>query len=327
MSDQLNLSNMFKIVVEVKSNPYQSDYEIYTALGFSRSAFYKYKKRLADSFGFVFRYSRKLKRFVIEKEPFIPTLNLTMGELFSLVFSMNQLSASGGDYIIAYRAFKAVKKLIAQYPDRQVREQLALLMSEALCQQRCGCQEEILNTVERAADSKQILRIRYYSVSSQKEDTFEIEPYMIYFKRRALYLDAYSRSHEEILMFRIGRIKKAEILPFTGFEIRPDYSFTERHRYAFSVFGGPNPQLVRIRFSPKVAPMIAEVIWHWSQKISPDPNRPGGIIFEVTVAYPPEVIWWMRQWGAEAEVLEPQEMREYARDMARRELELYQQGD
>jgi hypothetical protein len=43
----------------------------------------------------------------------------------------------------------------------------------------------------------------------------------------------------------------------------------------------------------------------------------------VQVAEPKEVIWWMTQWGCDAEVLEPQEMREYKLEIAKREVEMY----
>lgn len=135
-------------------------------------------------------------------------------------------------------------------------------------------------------------------------------------------MDAYSRAHESIRMFRIGRIKKVRICEGTGFEIHKDYSFKKQHQHAFCVFGGEKTQKVRIRFSSKVADMIQEVLWHPSQKILKE-NSSGSILFEVEVAHPPEVIWWMRQWGAEAEVLEPEEMREYAKKIALEEIQLY----
>jgi predicted DNA-binding transcriptional regulator YafY len=156
-----------------------------------------------------------------------------------------------------------------------------------------------------------------------REVVHDVEPYMIFFKRRALYMDAYCRNHREIRMYRLNRIRQAELLPQTSFEIRPDYSFKQRHQYAFSVFTGGIPVPVRIRFNPRKAPFIAEVLWHPTQKISPDPDHPDSILFEVTVSHPQEVLWWMRQWGSDAEVVEPQEMREYMLKMAKREVEMY----
>ena len=62
-----------------------------------------------------------------------------------------------------------------------------------------------------------------------------------------------------------------------------------------------------------------------SQIITPDPAHTGSIIFEVKVSHPEEVIWWMRQWGSDAEVLEPQAMRDYMLTMAQAEAAMYRQ--
>lgn len=323
MGKNVNVINILKMVIELKGNPHQTDKDIYTRLGFSRAAFYKYKKHLAEKMDFHFRYSRKHKCFLIDNDPFFPTLNLSLGELSSLVFSMSQLFASGGDYIVSYRALKAVQKLIAHCNDNNLRRQLADLLADGLHNQGHGCGEEILEKIEAARESQKFVHIRYYSIASAQEVEHQVAPYMIYFKRRALYMDAYSTGCERVLQFRMARIRKARILSYTAFEIRSDYNFHELHEHAFSVFGGKEAQKVRIRFSSAVAAMISEVLWHRSQKIVPDIQNPGGIIFEVRVAHPPEVMWWMRQWGAAAEVLEPKEMRAYVRDIAQRELALY----
>ena len=42
-------------------------------------------------------------------------------------------------------------------------------------------------------------------------------------------------------------------------------------------------------------------------------DRRQSLLFEVDVAYPREVLWWMLGWGADAEVLEPGWLREEAK--------------
>jgi len=61
--------------------------------------------------------------------------------------------------------------------------------------------------------------------------------------------------------------------------------------------------------------------WHSSQKITPQPD--GGILFEVKVSEPKEVGWWVVQWGSEAEVIEPNNLRQELQEMAERPLMLY----
>ncbi len=319
-----NLINLLKIIIEIKTNPHQKAEEVYSTLGISKSGFYKYKKRLEEELEFKFEYSRKNKCFEIEKEPFLPTLNLELSELSALVRSMGQFYASGGDYITPFRAVQAVRKLVANCPDTRIRRQLEDMFDEALYNQGYGCKEEILSILEKSLEMRQILRIRYFShTDSMTEVTHDVEPYMIFFKRRALYMDAHCRNFKDIRTYRLNRIRKAELLPQTGYEIRCDYSFKQRHQHAFSVYSGDTPTTVRIRFNRRKAAYIKEVLWHHSQKITDDPDRPGSIIFEVQVAEPKEVIWWMNQWGCDAEVLEPQEMREYKLEIAKREVKMY----
>jgi predicted DNA-binding transcriptional regulator YafY len=326
MSSNLSLFNVLKIITEIKTNPHQTPEELYSSFGISKSGFYKYKQRLEEEMGFEFHYDRRQKCFIIDNEPFIPTINLSLGELSALVMSMGQFYATGGDYIITYRALKAVQKLVANCcPEKKIRRQLEEMFDETLYNRGYGCKEDILATIEHALESRQILKIHYFShTEGMREIIHEIEPYMIFFKRRALYMDAHCRTHwGQIRIYRLNRIRKAEILPQTGFEIREDYSFKQRHQHAFSIYTGEIPTKVRIRFSRSKAPYIKEVLWHPSQKITPDPDHPGSILFEVSVSYPKEVIWWMRQWESDAEVLEPQEMREYMLEMARREVDMY----
>jgi hypothetical protein len=79
--------------------------------------------------------------------------------------------------------------------------------------------------------------------------------------------------------------------------------------------------LATVRFSKRIAPYIRETCWHSSQKITPQSD--GGILFQVEVSEPKEVGWWVLQWGAEAEVLEPKSLRRELQETAERLLTLY----
>lgn len=63
-----------------------------------------------------------------------------------------------------------------------------------------------------------------------------------------------------------------------------------------------------MRYHLDVAGYIKEKIWHESQKI--DPQQNGSIIFEAEVAATDEIKFWIMSWGSQAEVLEPESLRE-----------------
>jgi predicted DNA-binding transcriptional regulator YafY len=91
------------------------------------------------------------------------------------------------------------------------------------------------------------------------------------------------------------------------FEIPEDFDIEAFTRTAFNMIWG-EIQEVKIRFSAAQAPYIRERTWHPSQKIKTEPN--GSIILSLIVAGLGEVKFWLIGFGAEAEVLEPAELRD-----------------
>ena len=88
------------------------------------------------------------------------------------------------------------------------------------------------------------------------------------------------------------------------------------------MFVGVQPRRVRIKFHPAVRQYITETRWHASQQIEDLPD--GSFIFTVEVSEPREVGWWALQWGAHAEVLEPESLRQEMAETARALVQVYE---
>ncbi len=85
---------------------------------------------------------------------------------------------------------------------------------------------------------------------------------------------------------------------------------------------GPAVQVV-LRFSSAVADRVMETLWHTSQELAQ--RNDGSVIWSGRVAEPREMYPWIRGWGPDVEVLEPQWLREQHRcDFAAGE-ELYRE--
>ena len=123
-------------------------------------------------------------------------------------------------------------------------------------------------------------------------------------------------------MFRVNRIKSLALLGVRMPSPLVPYNFRERHRHSFSVFAGTPPQRVCIRFRAAVRQYITETCWHTSQQIDDLPD--GSFIFTVEVSEPREVGWWVLQWGADAEVLEPESLRQEIAETARALVAVYE---
>ncbi len=77
-----------------------------------------------------------------------------------------------------------------------------------------------------------------------------------------------------------------------------------------------------VRFSPTVAGRVSEAIWHPSEMTKP--QQDGSVVWRARVSGTVEITPWIRSWGADAEVLEPRELRERIAEESRRQAELYE---
>ncbi|MBI4530952.1 MAG: WYL domain-containing protein [Candidatus Latescibacteria bacterium] len=315
-------ARLIRIIAEVKTNPRQTVEDLLKKFAISKTQFYEDRQEIIRGLGFEFSYSRPKGMFEITNDPYIPIPDLKLGELLSLVMAVRQLSAAG-DYILTYDALQGVRKLIRESRlEIAQKESLMTSTDDVVLRQGFGCDPRILEELQQAVVEHRRCKIE----NDSPEEGFKwwtIDPYQIFFKKRALYLDAYCLEAKDIRTFRINRIKK---IKDTGIRLREPvdkrYSFATRHRSSFGVFTGGEVQTVRIRFNRRLAPYIRETLWHYSQKITP--LSEDGILFEVEVCEPKEVCWWVMQYGAEAEILEPSEIRTMAAQMAREMVELYE---
>jgi predicted DNA-binding transcriptional regulator YafY len=310
------------LINAIKTNPRQTPEALWKSLGIGKTMFYKDKAELAG-LGFAFEYRRQKGQYLITQDQFLPVLNLTLSEMLALIMAVRQLSSTG-DYTLTYRAIDAIKKVIANTTPPEIRHFFQATINAEVLQEGFGCQAEILDDLWRACQEHQRLRIVHDS--GQGSQQWTIDPYQIFFKRRALYLDAYVVDKHQIWMFRVNRIQQVAFVGVQVPEPVVDYNFHKRHRHSFSVFVGDPPQRVRVRFDPAVHPgirqYITETLWHGSQQIEDLPD--GRFIFQVEVSEPREVGWWALQWGACAEVLEPEELRREVAETVRKMGQLYE---
>ena len=144
-------------------------------------------------------------------------------------------------------------------------------------------------------------------------------PYKLWFYDGTFYLIGHCRSKKDIRIFAVDRIK---MLNLTGerFEVPADFDADEFMKASFGVFIG-QPVHVKIRFASDAAGYVREKVWHNSQKISEQSDD--SIILEVDVAGTREIKHWILRWGAQAQVLEPDALREEIRSEAAEILGVY----
>src|ERR1043166_6119135 len=197
------IPRLLQLASTVKTQPDQTPAQLWQTLGVKKAQFHRDKNAL-EEIGFVFKYDRKQRRFVIDKEPFLPVFDLKLTETFALTMAVRQLSAAG-DYTLTYDALEAINKIIANAPGPQ-RELLSESMRESVLREGFGCQERVLQDLQKAVLERRRVVIAYQPPPADAPKEHTLDPYQLYFKRRAMYLDAYCPATRDYRVFRLNRV-------------------------------------------------------------------------------------------------------------------------
>ncbi len=107
---------------------------------------------------------------------------------------------------------------------------------------------------------------------------------------------------------KIERIRAAQIT-YDTYTIPTDFDPAALLRDAWGIwYSDAEPTEVVLRFHPRVTLRVKETRWHSSQRIEETPD--GSLLWRARIAEPQEMLPWVRGWGADVEVLEPEGLRE-----------------
>lgn len=175
--------------------------------------------------------------------------------------------------------------------------------------------------LERAIGQFQKVWMRYYTASRNEHTERIVHPYHLSNVRGDWYLIAYDELRKGIRNFSIGRIEEWRLLD-DRFSRDPQFLITDYLQTAFQAEHGSETVEIAIRFSPQAARYVRERSWHNSQIIEDQPD--GSLLFRLRTSGLGEIKRWVLQYGGEAEVIEPENLRETIKMEARQMLRLYQ---
>ncbi|MFO8010421.1 MAG: WYL domain-containing transcriptional regulator [Dehalococcoidia bacterium] len=167
------------------------------------------------------------------------------------------------------------------------------------------------------------MRIKYLSLASEEAREWYLEPYFVDMTSTGFstYVIGQAESNERsgLTTFKLERVKEAEILD-GSFVIPEGTDLEELLGPSWGVMMGEETE-VKLKFAPKVARRVKESEWHASQEIEDLPD--GGCLLTLRVASTLEMTPWLRGWGPDVEVLEPESLRSEFAEYARRLHDMY----
>ncbi len=154
------------------------------------------------------------------------------------------------------------------------------------------------------------VRIEYNSPTHKEVRTYDVGIIRILPNRMGgtFVVLTFQKDTEQLRMFRIDRIRKVIMLK-EKIRIPSTAEAEKKLSEAWSIWFKNTPaERVRLKFSPDVAARVLESRWHSSQQSTT--MNDGSVIAEFTISEPKEMYPWIRGWGKDVEILEPEYLRE-----------------
>jgi predicted DNA-binding transcriptional regulator YafY len=168
---------------------------------------------------------------------------------------------------------------------------------------------DVIAELNRAIVDEKKIRMVYFSMGRRRETRRTVHPYRLRHVEDTLYLIGYCALRQGVRTFAVDRIKSV-VVTDEDFSIPEGFDMQAALQDSFGIYQGP-PVTVKIRFFKSVAGYIRERTWHPSQQLSEEAD--GALIFSATVAGIEEISRWVLRWGAGAQVLAPDELRQTVR--------------
>lgn len=272
---------------------------------------YRDVESLKDSFRAPIEYDRTANTYVLTEPTYsLPLVTLSQGELFALYFAEKVLRQYRGTPY--ERDLESAFRKVADFlPDRVTVDPRSLEHALSVDLGPVSAPDAAtFRTVVDALLHRRRLAMTYTSLSRDRTAERKVDPYHVYNRRGDWYLAAFDPSHREVRDFALPRIRAARLLEHR-YEIPEDFDLGAYLSQAFGVEKGRRPVNVAIRFSAHQARWIRERAWHPTARIQE--RLDGGCVLRMKVSGLAEVKRWVLQYGAEAEVLAPKELRDEVR--------------
>lgn len=164
---------------------------------------------------------------------------------------------------------------------------------------------EIIEEISFAIIERTICHIHYHSFSDDSVKQFEIKPLHFYEREGGLYLLVLIANYKDVRTLAVERIMSVEQNGLS-FTYPADFDPEEYLTSAFSLYFD-EPVSVKIRFAACQARYIRERVWAKGQQIQDSDD--GTIILTMETSGWYDIKRWVMSFGSDAELLEPEEMR------------------
>ena len=187
---------------------------------------------------------------------------------------------------------------------------------------------QALETLTRAWSRRRKVRLTH-EMEDGSIHAYTFAPYFIepYAAGRTAHVIGLRDGVDKIRTFKIERIRTIQLLEDAPYEIPETFDPRAQLKDAWGIwYAEGEPVSVKLKFTRKVAPRVRETIWHYNQKPLVELEN-GDVIWNANVADWHEMLPWVRGWGADVEVLKPNELRDALAREVKKMAKVYELGE
>ena len=239
----------------------------------------------------------------------LPTIRLSAGDLLAISVAERALeSYRNSPYYERVRSvFDRLAKLLPEHVSVQS-DQLSQRVT-VITEPATEIRVEVWDALRTGLEGERTVAVHYRAPGYADAAIRMLDPYHVVGHRGQWYLLAYSHHDEEVRIYAFNRMVKCTVTK-DRFTRPPGFSPADHIDPSFGIFRGEEEQEVAIRFSPHVASQIKEREWHPRQRIEDQPD--GGVVLRYETNQMSQTLFWVGQWGPNAEIVEPSDLRNRA---------------
>jgi len=238
-------------------------------------------------------------RFSLHSDHFRRPMRLTLAELGALDLGMAMLERERppDEQDAIRRARRRLQEVIAKLPSDTAPDPMRH------AEQGADADPEILRTLREGVRQTQMLSIRYASAAAAEATERTVGPLGLVPGRGHWFLVAMAEG--QLRVYRVDRVEAARVLD-VAFERPAGFTFEEVVRNG-RVFAGQPEQTLVVRYSARIAPWIAE-------REGKEPGADGTVMVEYPLGDADWAVRHVLQYGPEAEVIGPVQVRDAIRE-------------
>ncbi len=244
-------------------------------------------------------------KFGIDRDMYQSTVQLNLNETVALYFAARLLAHHSDEH--NPHVVNALDKLAASLPDATLSEHMSRAAAVIRSKPLRTDYVQTVETLTRAWADRRLVAIQYLAPDRDTPQERIIAPYFLEVSRfePASYVLAHDRMRDALRSFKIERIQSAEVLD-EHYTIPNDFDPYVWLHTSWGIMAEEEVE-VRLRFNAQAARRVQESVWHHSQQI--EQTADGGCILTMRLGGIREIKSWVLGWGADVEVLAPDQLR------------------